>query len=156
MLYSPVDGFIWLIIQPKTTTNKRELSCINLERLVETYQRQFNTVSSSIAFTHYQLIMVFFSSIVVSLLAISTSLASPAIPVERNIAERDLPDFDLTGFNATSFREGLRRRQTANYNQDYTTGGTVDFSGSGSEFSVTWNTQDDFVVGRGWSTGTTA
>jgi endo-1,4-beta-xylanase len=100
--------------------------------------------------------MVFFSSIVVSLLAISTSLASPAIPVERNIAERDLPDFDLTGFNATAFREGLRRRQSANYNQDYTTGGTVDFSGSGSEFSVTWDTSDDFVVGRGWSTGTTA
>jgi endo-1,4-beta-xylanase len=100
--------------------------------------------------------MVFFSSIVISLLAISTSLASHAIPRERNIAERDLPDFNLQGFNATAFLEGLHRRQTANYNQDYTTGDTIDFSGSGSSFSVTWDTSDDFVVGRGWSIGTTA
>jgi endo-1,4-beta-xylanase len=100
--------------------------------------------------------MVFFSSIVVSLLAISISLASPAIPVERKSVERGLPNFDLQGFNATAFREGLLHLQTVNYNQDYTTGCTVDFSGSGSEFSVTWDTSDDFVVGRGWSTGTTA
>jgi hypothetical protein len=72
---------------------------------------------SSLIFANYQLIMVFFTSIVVSLFAISISLASPAIPVERNIVERDLPDFDLSGFNATAFSEGLRRRQTANYNQ---------------------------------------
>ncbi|EED14021.1 endo-1,4-beta-xylanase 1 precursor, putative [Talaromyces stipitatus ATCC 10500] len=48
----------------------------------------------------------------------------------------------------------LSRRST-NYKQDYVTGGTVNFSPGNGEFSVSWNTHDDFVVGVGWNPGNT-
>ncbi len=47
-------------------------------------------------------------------------------------------------------------RSAINYNQDYTTGGQVSYSPSSTGFSVNWNTQNDFVVGVGWTTGSTA
>jgi len=50
----------------------------------------------------------------------------------------------------------LTRRATPNYDQDYTTGGTVSYTPNGGSFSVNWNTEDDFVVGVGWTTGSTA
>ena len=93
--------------------------------------------------------MVVFSSLVVALSAIVGSLASPTNLV-KDIEERGPQDFVLHPANA------LRHRQSSpNYNQDYTTGGTVSYSPSSSGFSVTWNTQDDFVVGKGWTTGST-
>ncbi|KAF3206586.1 hypothetical protein TWF106_011223 [Orbilia oligospora] len=52
--------------------------------------------------------------------------------------------------------ETLARRSNTNYNQDYTTGGTVQFSPRTNGFSVNWNTQNDFVVGVGWNPGSTA
>lgn len=94
--------------------------------------------------------MVAFSRLVIAFSAIAGSLASPTNTV-REISKRGEQDFVLRGNNST-----LRRRQSSpNYTQDYTTGGTVSFSPNGGSFSVNWNTQDDFVVGRGWSTGTT-
>ena len=94
--------------------------------------------------------MVAFSSLVLALTAIAGSLASPTdFLVKRDVEERSTPDFVLGGHNAIS------RRQSPNYNQDYTTGGTVDYSPNGGSFSVTWNTEDDFVVGVGWTTGST-
>lgn len=94
--------------------------------------------------------MVAFSSLVITLSAIAGSLASPTNLERKDLAERGPMDFVLEIGNP------LRRRQSApNYNQDYTTGGTVSYSPSSTGFSVTWNTEDDFVVGKGWTTGST-
>ncbi|KAI1328980.1 concanavalin A-like lectin/glucanase domain-containing protein [Xylariaceae sp. FL0255] len=66
----------------------------------------------------------------------------PAHPLyPRNITEVDLP---------------LEERSNTNYNQDYITGGSVSYSPGTNEFSVTWNTQEDFVVGVGWKPGSTS
>ena len=51
------------------------------------------------------------------------------------------------------FNETLTRRQSTNYNQDYTTGGSVSYSPNGNSYSVTWSNPQDFVVGRGWNPG---
>jgi len=93
--------------------------------------------------------MVAFSSLIVALSAIAKSLASPAAdPVKRDIAARGPQDFVLGRDNA------VHRRQ--DYDQDYTTGGDVVYSPDGNYFSVDWDTEDDFVVGVGWSTGSTS
>ncbi len=91
-----------------------------------------------------------FSSLAVALFAIG-SLASPVAVEELSpavVEERGEPDFILGEHNA------VRRRQATDYTQDYTTGGGVTFSTSGNSFSVSYNTNNDFVVGRGWRTGT--
>lgn len=90
--------------------------------------------------------MVAVSSLVVALVTIAGSLASPVGPV---VAERGPSDFILGPHN------DVRRRQSTDYTQDYTTGGDVSFSPNGNSFSVTFDTTNDFVVGRGWSTGDT-
>jgi endo-1,4-beta-xylanase len=94
-------------------------------------------------------IMVAFSSLVLAFSGLAVSLACPMDLVKKEVTERGTQDFVLHPENS------VHRRSTPNYNQDYTTGGTVNYSPSGSSFSVTWNTQDDFVVGVGWSTGST-
>lgn len=71
--------------------------------------------------------MVAFSSLILVLYSIIGSLAFPA-PVEDRSPN---PDFVL-GPGA------LARRQSTNYNQDYTTGGTVNYSPGTNQFSVTW------------------
>lgn len=88
--------------------------------------------------------MVTFSKFAVTLSLIAGTIASPIDAV------RGPADFVLRRDNST-----LSRRQSPNYNQDYTTGGTVNYTPSGSSFSLNWNTQDDFVVGVGWTTGNT-
>ncbi|KAE8444725.1 hypothetical protein EG329_014285 [Mollisiaceae sp. DMI_Dod_QoI] len=87
--------------------------------------------------------MVAFSRLVLTALAIVGSLASPTANVER--ADSSPANFILGRDN------NLRARQ--NYQQDYTTGGDVVFTPSGNYFKVAWDTQDDFVVGLGWTTG---
>lgn len=95
--------------------------------------------------------MVSFSTLIVVLSAITISVAAPAPtdPVARVIQERGPYNFALGPDHP------LARRSNTNYNQDYTTGGTVDYSPGTNKFSVTWNTQDDFVVGVGWNPGST-
>ncbi|KAF9690483.1 hypothetical protein EKO04_011541 [Ascochyta lentis] len=86
--------------------------------------------------------MVAFSHIAVALSAVVGSIAVPtANPVE------DLPDFELS--DATS----LVRRQ--DYNQNYKTSGNVNFSPASNGYSVSFSNAGDFVVGKGWSKGTT-
>ena len=90
-------------------------------------------------------IMVALASLIVLLSAVPELLAAPA-----NTAKRGPHDLVLRGPSS------LSRRSAINYDQDYTTGGTVNYSPTSTGFSVQWNTQNDFVVGVGWTTGTTA
>lgn len=91
--------------------------------------------------------MVAFSRFVAGLSAITASLAAPAEVAERNVEERGPHNFFLGPDNP------LSRRAAINYNQDYTTGGTVNFTPSTTGFNLNWNTQQDFVVGVGWQPG---
>lgn len=92
--------------------------------------------------------MVTFSSLVAALLGVACSLVTPyPAPAKLEFTRRGVPDFSI-GNNGD-----LYRRQ--DYVQDDTTGGIVDFSHNGSYFSVTWNTGHPFIVGIGWSHGST-
>lgn len=73
--------------------------------------------------------------------ALSAALAAPAAD-----PGADLPDFHLGGAS-------LARRQ--DYNQNYKTGGTVNFNPTSNGYSVSFSGAADFVVGKGWSTGST-
>lgn len=73
--------------------------------------------------------------------AVTGVLAAPA-PV------REPTDFVLSRENAT-----LVRRQ--DYDQNYQTGGDVQYSSTDDGYSVTFNSAADFVVGKGWRYGTT-
>ena len=84
--------------------------------------------------------MVSFSHLIISAFAITGSLSSPTASDKREPA-----NFSVGGKN------GLQARQ--NYQQNYQTGGDVIFSPSGNYFKVQWDTQDDFVCGIGWTTG---
>jgi len=57
----------------------------------------------------------------------------------------DVPDFVVGP-------ENLARRQL-DYNQNYKTGGSVNFSPSSTGYSVSFSGAGDFVVGKGWRTG---
>jgi endo-1,4-beta-xylanase len=94
--------------------------------------------------------------------ALAGVLAAPAsTAAEPTLEKRGPMNFVLgpDSFNP-SFRRSnqtLARRSTnTNFNQDYTTGGTVNYTPGTNKFSVTWDTTDDFVVGVGWKPGSTA
>jgi len=93
--------------------------------------------------------MVAFSSLFATLVAIAGSLAAPTDLVKDGLTKRGPSNFVLEA-NST-----LSRRSSINYNQDYTTGGTVNYYSSSTGFEVNWSTQDDFVVGVGWNPGST-
>lgn len=75
-------------------------------------------------------------------LAISAITAAYAAPT----ADPNEPDFMIGPQN-------LARRQ--DYNQNYKTGGNVNFSPTNNGYSVSFSGAGDFVVGKGWKTGTT-
>ena len=85
--------------------------------------------------------MVAFTHLAVALSAVAGAFAAPAAD-----PNADAPDFELT---TTS----LSRRQ--DYNQNYKTSGNVNFSPSSTGYSVQFSGAGDFVVGKGWKTGTT-
>lgn len=85
--------------------------------------------------------MVAFSQLVVALSAVASSFAAPAAT-----PDADAPDFELTS-------KDLVRRQ--DYNQNYKTSGNVNFSPANNGYSVSFSNAGDFVVGKGWKTGTT-
>ena len=98
--------------------------------------------------------MVSFTQLVVALTAIGSAFASP---IEATVEKRGPHNFVMGPDHPLMLarrNESLARRST-NYNQDYTTGGTVSFSPGSGEFSVNWDTTDDFVVGVGWKPGST-
>ena len=87
--------------------------------------------------------MVAFSRLATGLSAVVLSFAAP-LEAENQLDERGAFNYFLGPDHP------LSRRSNTNYNQDYTTGGTVNFVPSTNAFSVNWNTQQDFVVGVGW------
>jgi endo-1,4-beta-xylanase len=100
--------------------------------------------------------MVSFSSLIITFIAIAGSLAAPADLIKDDV----VPDLASRGpsnfiIDATTSNASLARRSAINYNQDYTTGGTVNYYSSSTGFEVTWDTEDDFVVGVGWQPGST-
>lgn len=100
--------------------------------------------------------MAVLSKVFIALLSVAGSLASPIAVAESEfnstLVARGEPDFIIAGP-----RSEIHKRQTApNYSQDYiASGANVQFTPNGNSFSVTYNTNSDFVVGRGWSTGDT-
>ena len=85
--------------------------------------------------------MVAFTYLALATTAFSAVFAAPT-------AEADAPDF-VIGPSAAA----LEARQ--DYNQNYKTGGSVNFNPGSNGYSVTFSGAGDFVVGKGWKTGTT-
>ncbi|KAL9112247.1 MAG: hypothetical protein Q9227_003365 [Pyrenula ochraceoflavens] len=83
--------------------------------------------------------MVALTHLILALSAVVGSFAAPTA--------FDEPDFIISADNHTD----LVRRQ--DYTQNYQTGGNVQFSSSTNGYSVTFSSAADFVVGRGWTTG---
>lgn len=84
--------------------------------------------------------MVTFKNILVVLAGITAAFAAP-------LADADAPDFHLGGGDG----DNLARRQ--DYNQHFQTSGYVDFSPWNNGYSTNFYGAGDFVVGKGWSTG---
>lgn len=84
--------------------------------------------------------MVCISRLFLALSAVVGSFAAPTL---------DNDDFDFVLNNASSL--GLSRRQ--DYTQNYKTGGNVQLTTTSNGYSVTFSGAQDFVVGRGWTTG---
>ncbi|KIM99870.1 glycoside hydrolase family 11 protein [Oidiodendron maius Zn] len=97
--------------------------------------------------------MVAISHLVLVLSAIASSLAAPS-PVQKRGPHNFVmgPDHPLMQAKRNLT---MSRRASTDYNQDYTTGGTVYFAPASGEFYVSWDTTDDFVVGVGWNPGST-
>lgn len=93
--------------------------------------------------------MVAFSHLTVALSAVTPLLAAPTESDAAPVQKRGPFDFVLGPDHP------LSRRSSTNYDQDYTTGGTVSFYPASGEFYVAWDTTDDFVVGVGWNPGST-
>jgi endo-1,4-beta-xylanase len=91
------------------------------------------------------------------LVALSAIIATGAfaLPAASELASEAAPYFELRSGNS-SLSNLMRRAENINYNQDYVaSGANVQYSpnqGAGS-FSVTYNTNQDFVVGLGWQPG---
>lgn len=77
-----------------------------------------------------------------SRLALAISVVTEAFAAPT--AGPDLPDFMLGGDNLVARQD---------YNQNYKTGGNVNFSPASNGYSVSFSGAGDFVVGKGWSTG---
>jgi endo-1,4-beta-xylanase len=99
------------------------------------------------------------SKLLVGLSAVAGSLAAP----QSNLAPRagTPPNFVLDANHPLmlarrNFTNALMGRQSnTNYNQDYTTGGNIQYSPGTNEFSLTYSVSQDFVVGVGWNPGGT-
>ncbi|KAH9863581.1 hypothetical protein J1614_009513 [Plenodomus biglobosus] len=85
-------------------------------------------------------IMLALSTLAIVLSGIASTLAAPTAE-----PAADLPDYELATKN-------LARRQ--DYNQNYKTSGSVNFSPTSNGYSVQFSNAGDFVVGKGWKTGT--
>jgi endo-1,4-beta-xylanase len=95
--------------------------------------------------------MVGLASLLLSLSAVASSLAAPT-----TVEERGPADFILHPDHPLARRFGnLTERTNPSYTQNYKTGGTVNFTPTGTGFNLNYNVQQDFVVGVGWNPGNT-
>lgn len=102
--------------------------------------------------------MVAFPTLILGLSAIGASIAAPAADLlPRNVEKRGPHNFFLGPDHPLMLarRNASLAARSLNYVQDYTTGGTVDFTHTSTGFSVSFDTTDDFVVGVGWNPGST-
>lgn len=116
-----------------------------------------NHSTLTLSTSNYTAIMIYFPQLVVVLTAIHSAIAVPTGQTQASVQKRGPHNFVMGPDHPLMMarrNESLFRRAT-NYIQDYTTGGTVDFSPESGEFSVSWDTTDDFVVGVGWNPGST-
>ncbi|KAK4239419.1 hypothetical protein C8A03DRAFT_32519 [Achaetomium macrosporum] len=94
--------------------------------------------------------MVGFSNIVLGLSAVAATLAAPTVE------QRGPANFVLHPDHPLARRIGnITARSNPTYTQNYKTGGTVNFTPTGTGFTLNYNVQQDFVVGVGWNPGTT-
>jgi endo-1,4-beta-xylanase len=109
--------------------------------------------------------MVAITYLTAALAAVAGVVASPVeIQAEAPtmvVDERGMPNFVFGEDHPLSIarREAnltMFGRSNTNYNQNYKTGGTVNFTPSTNKFTLNFNTQQDFVVGVGWNPGSTA
>jgi endo-1,4-beta-xylanase len=101
--------------------------------------------------------MVTFSYLSLALSILASSLAAPTELTEAPVQKRDAYNF-VMGIDhplTLARRNSTVSRRATNYNQDYTTGGSVYFAPASGEFYASWDTTDDFVVGVGWNPGST-
>ncbi len=92
--------------------------------------------------------MVGVSTLLVGLSAVAATLAAPTVE------KRGAADFVLHPDHPIARRIGnITARSNPSYTQNYKTGGTVNFSPTGTGFTLNYNVQQDFVVGVGWNPG---
>jgi endo-1,4-beta-xylanase len=88
-------------------------------------------------------------------LAVCAIISKGALALPAAGPAPEVPWFELRSGNS-SLSNIARRAEAINFNQDYiASGANVQYSpneGAGS-FSVTYNTNQDFVVGLGWQPG---
>jgi endo-1,4-beta-xylanase len=102
--------------------------------------------------------MVAVSALAVGLSALAGVLAAPTEVAAGPIQARGPTNFVLDDNHPLMIARRnftMSKRSNTNYNQDYTTGGTVNYSPGTNEFTLSFNTQQDFVVGVGWNPGNT-
>lgn len=106
--------------------------------------------------------MVSFTALVVGLGALALSQGAPTAslsPLEERGDMNFVMGYDhplakrFGNFSVRAIGPAVGPRSNTNYNQNYKTGGTVNFTPGTNSFSLNWNTQQDFVVGVGWQPG---
>lgn len=91
-------------------------------------------------------------SCLTTLSAIAVGVSAMPAPAPEPVAA---PNFSLSSENP-SLSNLMRRAQGVNFNQNYVaSGANVQYSPNqaAGSFSVSYNTQQDFVVGLGWQPG---
>ena len=99
--------------------------------------------------------MVAVTKFLLGLSAATASLAAPTAE-QSSLTERAPANFVLHPDHPLARRfANLTERTNPTYTQNYKTGGTVNFTPTGTGFNLNYNVQQDFVVGVGWNPGNT-
>lgn len=96
--------------------------------------------------------MLGLASLILVLSGISPLLAAPT--AANDLEERGPADFILHPDHPLARHfANLTERANPTFTQNYKTGGTVNFTPTGTGFNLNYNVQQDFVVGVGWNPG---
>jgi hypothetical protein len=156
-------GFVWIY---KPSKRHRILTVVIHRSLTFTTDQASPLQSIKVSRRSRRIVtMVAISYLSLALAAFSGALAAPveveAEPPTVVLDERGMPNFIFDENHPLSIarREAnltMMGRSNTNYNQNYKTGGTVNFTPSTNKFTLNYNVQQDFVVGVGWNPGSTA